>query len=116
MRDAHRILVIDSNDWDAEQVRSSLRELARPVRLLRDTDLGRGETRIDLIILGFSDAVSMETARPVLEQARAASTGAQLILCVPRDLPDLDRKVLTLKARALVHKPVDPETLRNLVS
>ena len=116
MRDAHRILVIDSNDWDAEQVRSSLRELARPVRLLRDTDLGRGETRIDLIILGFSDAVSMETARPVLEQARAASPGAQLILCVPRDLPDLDRKVLTLKARALVHKPVDPETLRNLVS
>jgi two-component system response regulator AtoC len=116
VRDAHRILVIDSNDWDAEQVRSSLRELARPVRLLRDTDLDRGGERVDLIILGFSDAVSMETARPLLEKARAASPGAQLILCVPRDLPDLDRKVLTFKARAQVHKPVDPDTLRTLVA
>src|SRR5512140_3450220 len=59
MRDAHRILVIDSNDWDAEQIRAGLRELPRPVRLLRDTDLDRGETRVDLVILGFSDAVSM---------------------------------------------------------
>ena len=115
MREAHRILVIDSNDWDAEQVRSCLRELGRPVQLLRDTDLQRPDTKVDLIVLGFSDAVSMETARPVLEAARAANPGAQLILCVPRDLPDLDRKVLTFKARALVHKPVDPETLRNLV-
>src|SRR5690348_14597882 len=115
LRDAHRILVIDSNDWDAELVRASLRELPRPVRLLRDTDLDRGE-RVDLIIVGFTDAVSMETARPILEKARVASPGAQLILCVPRDLPDLDRKVLTFKARALVHKPVDPEMLRNLVT
>jgi DNA-binding NtrC family response regulator len=115
MREAHRILVIDSNDWDAEQVRSCLRELGRPVQLLRDLDLQRPDTKVDLIVLGFSDAVSMETARPVLEKARAANPGVQLILCVPRDLPDLDRKVLTFKARALVHKPVDPETLRNLV-
>jgi DNA-binding NtrC family response regulator len=114
MRDAHHILVIDSNDWDAEQLRSALRELARPVRLLRDTDIAGGETRVDLIVLGFSDAVSMETARPIVEKVRAASPGAQLILCVPHDLPDLDRRVLAFKARALVHKPVDAETLRTL--
>jgi DNA-binding NtrC family response regulator len=116
MRDAHRILVIDSNDWDAEHVRSCLRDLSKPVQFLRDTDLERNEARIDLIILGFSDAVSMETARPVLEKARAASPGAQLILCVPRDLPDLDRKVLVFKARAMVHKPVEPDALRTLVT
>ncbi len=114
MRDAHHILVIDSNDWDAEQVRSSLRELARPVRLLRDVDLEH-ESRVDLIVLGFSDTVSMETARAILERARAANPAAQLILCVPRDLPDLDRKVLAFKARALVHKPIEAETLKNLV-
>jgi len=115
MRDAHRILVIDSNDWDAEQVRSCLRELSRPIRFVRDIELDRSP-RVDLIVLGFSDAVSMETARPVLEKARAANPGVQLILCVPHDLPDLDRNVLSFKARSLVHKPLEPDTLRNLVS
>ena len=115
MRDTYRILVIDSNDWDAELVRSALRKVSKPVRLLRDVDLDRGGSRIDLIVLGFTDDVSMETARPVLEKARTLSPGAQLILCVPRELPDLDRKSLTFKARAQVHKPVDEETLRQLV-
>ena len=115
MRDAHHILVIDSSDWDAEHVRASLRGLSKPVQFLRDTDLEAENVRIDLIIMGFSDAVSMETSRPVLEKARALSHSAQLVLCVPRDLPDLDRKVLTLKARALVHKPVEEETLRTLI-
>jgi two-component system response regulator AtoC len=115
MRDTYRILVIDSNDWDAELVRSALRKVSKPLRLLRDTDLDRAGSRIDLIVLGFTDDVSMETARPALEKARALSPGAQLILCVPRELPDLDRKSLTFKARAQVHKPVDEDTLRQLV-
>jgi len=115
MRDAHRILVIDSNDWDAEHVRSCLRTVSKPLRLLRDTDLESGGTRIDLVVLGFTDDVSMETARPVLERARAITPGVQVILCVPHDLPDLDRKVLTFKARSLVHKPVQEDTLRELV-
>jgi len=115
MRDAHHILVIDTNDWEAEQVRGALRELGRPVRLLRDTDLDHGDSRVDLIVLGFSDAASMETVRPMLDKARAIHPGVQLVLCVPRDLPDLDRNVRSLNARALVHKPVDAETLRALV-
>ena len=115
MRDAYRILVIDSNDWDAELVRSCLRAVSKPVRFLSSADLERPGTRIDLVVLGFSDAVSMETARPVLEKARAMTPGVQLILCVPRELPDLDRKVLTFKARALVHKPIEEEALRQLV-
>ncbi len=115
MRDAYRILVIDSNDWDAEQVRACLRNVTRPIRLLRDTDLQRVVPHLDLIVLGFNDDVSMETARPLLERARAANPGAQVILCVPRDLPGLDRKVLAFKARSLVHKPVEEDTLRQLV-
>jgi DNA-binding NtrC family response regulator len=115
MREAHRILVIDSNDWDAEHVRSCLRKLAKPVKLLRDTDLDRDGTRIDVVILGFTDDVSMETSRPLLERARTLSPGVQVILCVPHELADLDRKVLSFKARSLVHKPVAEETLRELV-
>jgi two-component system response regulator AtoC len=115
MRDAYRILVVDSNDWDAEYVRSCLRAVSKPVRFLSSGDLERPGTRIDLVVLGFSDAVSMDTARPVLEKARTLSPGVQLILCVPRELPDLDRKVLTFKARALVHKPIEEEALRQLV-
>jgi DNA-binding NtrC family response regulator len=115
MREAHRILVIDSNDWDAEIVRSCLRNLSKPVRLLQDTDLDRAGARVDLIVLGFTDDVSMETARPILERARAMNPGAQVILCVPRDLADLDRKVLTFKARSLIHKPIEADALRQLV-
>jgi two-component system, NtrC family, response regulator AtoC len=115
MRDTYSILVIDGNDWDAELVRSALRNVSKPVRLLRDVDLGPDVPQIDLIVLGFSDDVSMETARPILEKARAMSPGAQVILCVPPDLPGLDRKTLTFKARALVHKPVDADMLRQLV-
>ena len=115
MRDAYRILVIDSNDWDAELVRSALRKVSKPVRLLRDVDLEKEGSQIDLIVLGFSDDVSLETARPVLEKARVMSPGVQVILCVPPDLPGLDRKALTFKARALVHKPVEEDMLRQLV-
>jgi len=107
MRDAYHILVIDSSDWDAEQIRGYLRGLSKPVQLLRDSDLEREGTRVDIIVLGFSDAVSMETSRSALEKARAGNPSAQLILCVPRELPDLDRKVLALKARAFVLKPIE---------
>jgi hypothetical protein len=40
---------------------------------------------------------------------------AQLILCVPHDLPDLDRSVLSLNARAFVLKPVEEGTFRTLI-
>lgn len=115
VRDTHHVLVIDSNDWDAEHVRSFLRALSKPVRALSAADLDAEGAHVDLIILGFSDAVSLETSRSTLEKARAASPQAQLILCVPRDLPDLDRRVLQLKARAFVLKPVEEETFRTLV-
>jgi len=115
MRDAHVILVIDSNDWDAEHVRGCLRRISKPVRLIRDTDLDREGTHLDLIVLGFSDAVSMQTAKPILDKARAMNPGVQLILCVPPELPNLDRNVIAFKARSLVHKPIDEGTFRELV-
>jgi DNA-binding NtrC family response regulator len=115
MRDTYRILVIDSSDWDAEQVRNCLRDLSKPVRVLRDTDIEREGSRIDLIVLGFTDAVSLETSRSVLDRAHAASPHAQVILCAPRDLPDLDRKVIAFKARAFVLKPIEADTFRALV-
>jgi two-component system, NtrC family, response regulator AtoC len=114
-RDPYHILVVDSNDWDAEHIRGYLRGLSKPVRMLRTADLDAGVTRVDLIVLGFSDAVSLETSRSALEKARAANPLAQLILCVPRELPDLDRKVLSLKARAFVLKPVEEETFHALI-
>ena len=114
-RDPYHILVVDSNDWDAEHIRGYLRGLSKPVRVLCAADLDTEGMRVDLIVLGFSDAVSLETSRSTLERARAANPLAQLILCVPRELPDLDRKVLSLKARAFVLKPVEEETFHALV-
>ena len=102
MHDAYGILVIEASDWDAEQLRALLRSLSKPVRILKAADLEEEGTRVDVIILGFTDAVSLETSRATLEKARSLSPSAQLILCVPRDSQDLDRKVLELKARAFV--------------
>ncbi len=115
MHDAYGILVIESNDWDAEQLRAHLRALSKPVRVLKSSDLDQDGTRIDVIILGFTDAVSLETSRSVLEKARALAPSAQLILCVPRASTDIDRKVLELKARAFLLKPIEEETFRSLM-
>jgi DNA-binding NtrC family response regulator len=115
MRDTYRILVIDANDWDAEQIRASLRGVSKPVRLLRDTDLAREGSQVDLIVLGFSDEVSLQTARATLDRARKASPHAQLILCAPREVPGLDRTVIALKARAFVLKPIEDGTFHELL-
>ncbi len=114
MQDAYGILVIESNDWDAEQVRACLRTLTKPIRLLSTTDLDREDTRVDVVILGLSDDVSLQTSRSTLEKARVLSPTAQLILCVPTS-DELDRKMLELKARAFVLKPVQEDTFRTLM-
>lgn len=115
MHDAYGILVIESSDWDAEQIRVYLRNLSKPVRILKASELDDEGVRVDVIVMGFTDVVSLDTARPILEKARAVSPNAQLILCVPRESPDLDRKVLQLKARAFVLKPIEEETFRTLL-
>ncbi len=114
-RDAHSILVVDANDWDAEHIRGCLRTLSMPVHLLRPADLEHDGVRVDVVVLGVSDDVSLETSRGILEKAHARAPGAQVILCAPRDLPDLDRRVLEVRARAFVFKPVDEGPFRELM-
>lgn len=115
MHDAYGILLIEATDWDAEQIRAYVRKLSKPVRLLKATDLDGEGVRIDVIILGFNDAVSLQTSRSTLEKARSVSPGAQLILCVPRAAGDADRRALELKARAFLYKPVDEGTFHELM-
>ncbi len=113
--DAYNILVIDSSDWDVEQIRGLLRGLSQPIRLINPADLDVEGTRVDMVLLGVSDDVSFRTARSVLDKARALSPAAQIILCVPRDLPDLDRKVMEIRARAFVFKPIDEGDFHKLL-
>ncbi len=108
------ILVIDASDWDREQVRAGLRPLQRRVRILDPADLESG-ARPDLIVMGYTDAVSFETARSQLERARRLAPHAQLILCAPRGEADTDARVLDLRARAFLLKPIDADVLRGLV-
>jgi DNA-binding NtrC family response regulator len=112
-RDA--ILVLEPNDWDREHICNYLRELSTPVRILESEHLENGRARIDIVILGLSDAVSLETARAQLAQARARSPKAQLIVCAPRETKDLDSKILELGARAFVLKPIDEHTFVSLL-
>jgi transcriptional regulator with PAS, ATPase and Fis domain len=104
MSKQHGILVIDSSDWDREQVRGYLRELSKPVRVLQIRDLVSNAGKaphVDLIILGLTDDVSFPQA--------------QLILCAPPDLPGLDNVIIDLKARAFLLKPLDEETFTSLL-
>ncbi len=114
MQEAYGILVIESSDWDAEQLSAFLRSLSKPVRVLKTSDLDQ-EPRIDVIILGYTDPISLETSRQTLERARSLSPGAQLILCVPRESTDADRRALELKARAFLLKPVVESTFHELM-
>jgi DNA-binding NtrC family response regulator len=109
------VLIIESSDWDREQIRTCLRDLPRGVRLLNAADAEAGRARVDLVVVGCSDAVSLETARATLERVRERHAQAQLILCAPRDLPDLDARVLALRARAFVLKPIDESRLGALL-
>jgi DNA-binding NtrC family response regulator len=78
-------------------------------------DLESKRTHVDLIILGFSDDVSLQTSRAHLETARTAYPQAQLILCAPAELPGLDNVIIDLKARAFLLKPLDETTFKTLL-
>ncbi|MGD8412764.1 MAG: sigma-54 dependent transcriptional regulator [Candidatus Latescibacterota bacterium] len=109
------ILVLESNDWDREHISTHLRELSTPVRIVEPAQLETTGVRIDVVILGLSDAISLETARAQLAKARERSPKAQLIVCAPRDTVDLDSKILELGARAFVLKPIDETTFVSLL-
>jgi DNA-binding NtrC family response regulator len=101
----HTLLLLEPNEWDREQIRAYLRGLSTPVRVLEASALSNGRSKFDAVILGLSDAVSLETARAQLKEARSRNPTAQLIVCAPRDTEDLDSKILELGARAFVLKP-----------
>lgn len=112
---AHHVLVIDGNDWDNEQIRSLLRQLSMPVQIVRDSELATPGVHVDLIILGFSDVVSLETSRALVVTARSQFPAAQVIACAPRDMPDLDRHILETGARSFLLKPLDGATFSALL-
>jgi hypothetical protein len=101
MHDAYGILVIEASDWDAEQLRGLLRTLSKPIRVLKSADLDEENTRVDVIILGFSDAVSLETSRATPREARAQSQRT-IDPVRPARSDDLDRRVPSSKARAFL--------------
>jgi DNA-binding NtrC family response regulator len=111
----HAILILEANDWDREQIRSYLRGVSTPARIVEVGQLENTRVRIDAIILGLSDAVSLETARAQVATAKSRNPKAQLIVCAPRNTQDLDATILELGARAFVLKPIDQETFVTLL-
>ncbi len=109
------ILLLESNEWDREHIRGYLQELSVPVRILDSSQIDNPRVRVDIVILGLSDPVSLETARAQLARVRERSPKSQLIVCAPRETKDLDSKILELGARAFVLKPVDPDTFTSLL-
>ena len=111
----YNVLIIENNDWDREQVRQHLAGLSTPVRILSTRESQSANAQPDLIVLGFSDQLSLDTSRSQLDKARAAAPHSQLILCAPREIDDLDKRVIQLRARAFLLKPIDETTFKTLL-
>jgi DNA-binding NtrC family response regulator len=111
------IYIIERNEVEHQQMRAMLDKLAHPVRVLDESDVDAGRTKIDIVLLGISDSEDDITdIRARLSRIRSLSPGAQIILCTPDDTKGLDTTVLHLEARAFLLKPLEESTFVTLIN
>jgi len=111
------IYIIERNDVENQQMRSMLGKLAHPVRILEETDVDAGRSKIDIVLLGISESLSdLSDIRARISRIRSLSPGVQIILCTPEDTKELDTTVLHLEARAFLLKPLEESTFVTLLN
>jgi hypothetical protein len=50
------IYIIESNEVEHQHMRAMLGKLAHPVRVLEESDVDAGRSKIDIVLLGISDS------------------------------------------------------------
>jgi DNA-binding NtrC family response regulator len=108
------ILVREDNEKDRKLIARLLDELPQSVEVLGEDEEDHG---IDIVIAGISGNESSEGDRieDLMQRVRRSNPHVQLILCAPAGMPDLDKLILDLQARAFLQKPLDRENFTSLI-
>lgn len=111
------ILLIEDDPRARETLLSFVERLEHRMRLVKEPDLHSGACSVDLVIAGITRWSEKERVflAERIERAKKHSPWAQVILCVPPGIEELDKVSLELGARSLLMKPLDIENFKTLL-
>jgi len=110
------IHIIETSDYEAQNVRELSKKLAFPVRVVEPAELDAGTAHVDIVILGISKDPDIGTARATLSRIRSLCPTAQVVLCTPTETQALDSTIMSLGARSFLLKPVEEKTFVALLN
>ena len=111
------IYIVERNDVENQQMRKMLGKLAHPVRVIEESDVDAGRSKVDIVLLGISDSEEdISVIRAKISRIRSLSPEAQIVLCTPEETKGLDTTVLHLEARAFLLKPLEESTFVTLLN
>jgi transcriptional regulator with PAS, ATPase and Fis domain len=110
------IHIIETSDYEAQQIRDLTRKLAFPVRLVETPEMDAGTAHVDVVILGLSRDPDVGAARAQLSRVRSLCPAAQVVLCVPTETQALDSTIMGLGARSFLLKPLEEQTFVTLLN
>ncbi len=111
------ILITEKEETARRRIKSLLRSIHYPITIIEDLDTALAGGAIDIVIAGLSGSSETEgdSLKEQMETVRLVSPGAQLILCSPAGLANLDKLVMDLQARSFLLKPLDKESFAALL-
>ncbi|UCG51497.1 MAG: sigma-54-dependent Fis family transcriptional regulator [Candidatus Latescibacterota bacterium] len=110
------IHIIESSDFERQNIRDFTKKLAHPVRIVEPPELDKGRPTIDIVILGLSTDEDVEPARAQLSRIRSLCPTAQIVLCTPSDTEALDSTIMSFGARSFLLKPIEEKTFVTLLN
>jgi transcriptional regulator with PAS, ATPase and Fis domain len=110
------IYIIESSDYENQQIRELTKKLAQPARIVESTELDEGRPAIDIVILGLSTKEDIEPTKQRLARIRSLCPAAQIVLCLPPDTESLDSMIMSFGARSFLLKPIEENTFVTLLN
>ena len=110
------IHIIETSDYETQNVRELSTKLAFPVRVVEPAELDAGTAHVDIVILGISKDPDIAAARAKLSRIRSLCPAAQVVLCTPTETQALDATIMSLGARSFLLKPVEEKTFLALLN
>ena len=110
------IHIIETSDYETQNVRELSTKLAFPVRVVEPAELDAGTAHVDIVILGISKDPDIAAARAKLSRIRSLCPAAQVVLCTPTETQALDATIMSLGARSFLLKPVEEKTFVALLN
>jgi two-component system response regulator AtoC len=110
------IHIIETSDYEAQNVRELAKKLAFPVRVVEPSEIDAGTPHVDIVLLGLSKDPDISNARAKLSRIRSLCPAAQVVLCTPSETQALDATIMSLGARSFLLKPLEEKTFLALLN